>query len=273
MKHFRTLLTLVAIVTASLYAYCEPLVLEPPFKEGQTLKYLITTDVILSSEEAGSKEASISTELQIDVVKTNDNGTVMNTRFNKSKVESDEATDLQKLAGTLNDMDMTVTVHVNPIGRPDSILNINEIRELCRGAIMKHLNPEMFSDTTFNYEALIELSLQKICSPKRLLSETFESSNLLTFYGYDLNSGIFPSSEIVGYKLAALDPELKTLLMATKQNNDIVEVTLSGNGDKGIKVKGSWTFANNLLQHGSKKITWDMDGTSMVIDITAKLCK
>ena len=55
MKHFRTLLTLVAIVTASLYAYCEPLVLEPPFKEGQTLKYLITTDVILSSEEAGSK--------------------------------------------------------------------------------------------------------------------------------------------------------------------------------------------------------------------------
>ena len=77
MKHFRTLLTLVAIVTASLYAYCEPLVLEPPFKEGQTLKYLITTDVILSSEEAGSKEASISTELQIDVVKTNDNGTVM----------------------------------------------------------------------------------------------------------------------------------------------------------------------------------------------------
>lgn len=73
------------------------------------------------------------------------------------------------------------------------------------------------------------------------------------FYGYDLNSGIFPSSEIVGYKLAALDPELKTLLMATKQNNDIVEVTLSGNGDMGIKAKGSWTFANNLLQHGSKK--------------------
>ena len=138
---------------------------------------------------------------------------------------------------------------------------------------MKHLNPEMFSDTTFNYEALIELSLQKICSPKRLLSETFESSNLLTFYGHDLNSGIFPSGEIVGHKLAALDPELKTLLMATKQNNDIVEVTLSGNGDMGIKVKGSWTFANNLLQHGSKKITWDMDGTSMVIDITAKLCK
>ena len=77
----------------------------------------------------------------------------------------------------------------------------------------------------------------------------------------------------MGHKLAALDPELKTLLMATKQNNDIVEVTLSGNGDQGIKVKGSWTFANNLLQHGSKKITWDMDGTSMVIDITAKLCK
>lgn len=266
----------------------------PKFAVGDTLRYRTTAQVILHH---GNDSLVSLTKLwpQLIVESRNDNGFIINTTnsleaFEITCTDPESEGLLPDKTDELNDFVASVELRIqlDSVGRPDSILNIDEVKDAMLEAYIKMFKKEQGIDIENSDEweidtkPLLVIAVDKICTPKHLIEQQFGNLPYFNFLGIPLKSGKIPASMVLTDELQMMLPGIEELKMDVKQLVNTTELNLSEEDGfyviriKGKKrkteVEGELLYAGGILNHGylSVKQVSDADKliTNFIIDAT-----
>lgn len=254
------------MLMACLVCGAKEITIRPQFAVGDTLKYRTTAKVIMYH---GSDSLVSVTKLlpTIFVEAKNNKGFVLRTT-NKLEAFEIECTDpksngqLPDRTEELNDFvaSRILQIQLNADCRPDTILNMEEVKESVMNAYKRMLERELGTEIDANENPFLTSAVSEICNQKHLIEEQFGNVPYFNFIGIPLKSGKIPTSMVLTNKLQATCHGLNDLKMIVAQlGGDMENSTDATDGFYSIKVygkkgktevDGNFLFANGILEHG-----------------------
>jgi len=161
--------------------------------------------------------------------------------------------------------------------RPDSILNMDEVKDAMLNAFVKMFAKEQGIDVENSAEwrmdtkNLMTAAINMICTPRHLIEEQFGNIPYFSFIGIPLESGKIPASMVLTDELQAMCPGLTDLEMEIIQLVNTIELNLAEeDGFYVIRLRGKegksemeseLLYAGGILNHGflSVKIQSDTE--------------
>ena len=161
--------------------------------------------------------------------------------------------------------------------RPDSILNMDEVKDAMLNAFVKMFAKEQGIDVENSAEwrmdtkNLMTAAINMICTPRHLIEEQFGNIPYFNFIGIPLESGKIPASMVLTDELQAMCPGLTDLEMEIRQLVNTIELNLAEeDGFYVIRLRGKegksemeseLLYAGGILNHGflSVKIQSDTE--------------
>lgn len=255
---------------ACLVCGAKEITIRPQFAVGDTLKYRTTAKVIMYH---GSDSLVSVTKLlpTIFIEAKNNKGFVLRTT-NKLEAFEIECTDpksngqLPDRTEELNDFVASRILQIQLDGncQPDTILNMEEVKESVLNAYVKMLERELGTEIDVNEAPFVIGAVSDICNQKHLIEEQFGNIPYFNFIGIPLKSGKIPSSMVLTDKLQAMCPGLMDLNIDVAQGVGDMECSIDEtdgfysikvNGKKGkAEIVGSFLFADGILEHGVLKV-------------------
>lgn len=258
----------------------------PKFAVGDTLRYRTTAQVILHH----GKDSLVSlTKLlpQLIVESRNDNGFIISTTnsleaFEITCTDPESEGLLPDKTDELNDFVASVELRIqlDSVGRPDSILNIDEVKETMLEAYIKMFKKEQGIDIENSNEWVVDTkpllvsAVDKICTPKHLIEQQFGNLPYFNFLGIPLKSGKIPASMVLTDELQMMLPGIEELKMDVKQLVNTTELNLSEEDGfyviriKGKKrkteVEGELLYAGGILNHGYVSVKQESDTEKLI---------
>lgn len=258
----------------------------PKFAVGDTLRYRTTAQVILHH---GNDSLVSLTKLwpQLIVESRNDNGFIINTTnsleaFEITCTDPESEGLLPDKTDELNDFVASVELRIqlDSVGRPDSILNIDEVKDAMLEAYIKMFKKEQGIDIENSDEweidtkPLLVIAVDKICTPKHLIEQQFGNLPYFNFLGIPLKSGKIPTSMVLTDELQMMLPGIEELKMDVKQLVNTTELNLSEEDGfyviriKGKKrkteVEGELLYAGGILNHGYVSVKQESDTEKLI---------
>lgn len=258
----------------------------PKFAVGDTLRYRTTAQVILHH---GNDSLVSLTKLlpQLIVESRNDNGFIISTTnsleaFEITCTDPESEGQLPDKTEELNDFvaSTELRIQLDSVGRPDSILNIDEVKETMLEAYIKMFKKEQGIDIENSDEweidtkPLLVIAVDKICTPKHLIEQQFGNLPYFNFLGIPLKSGKIPASMVLTDELQMMLPGIEELKMDVKQLVNTTELNLSEEDGfyviriKGKKrkteVEGELLYAGGILNHGYVSVKQESDTEKLI---------
>lgn len=240
--------------------------ISPQFTVGDTLKYRATTKVIMyhGSDTLVSVTKLIPTIL---VEAKNDKGFVLRTT-NKLETFEVECTD-SELEGQLPDRteelnefvaSRILQIQLDADCRPDTILNMEEVKESVLKSYVKILERELNTEIDVNEAPFVIGAVSNICNQNHLIEEQFGNIPYFNFIGIPLKSGKIPTSMVLTDKLQVTCHELKDLNMdvaqfdsdeeqGTEEFEGLYHIKTDGNKGK-TEVHGDFLYRSGILING-----------------------
>lgn len=272
----KRLVTYICVLMTCIICGAKEITIRPQFAVGDTLKYRTTAKVIMYH---GSDSLVSVTKLlpTIFVEAKNNKGFVLRTN-NKLEAFEIECTapeskgQLPDWTEELNDFvaSRILQIQLDADCRPDTILNMEEVKESVLNAYVKLLERELGSEIDVNKaDPFIIGAVSDICNQKHLIEEQFGNIPYFNFIGIPLKSGKIPSSMVLTYKLQATCPGLNDLKMDVAQSGGDMECikneadgfySIKVNGKKGkAEVIGEFIFAGGILEYGRLCVNTETD--------------
>lgn len=258
----------------------------PKFAVGDTLRYRTTAQVILHH---GNDSLVSLTKLlpQLIVESRNDNGFIISTTnslaaFDITCTDPESEGLLPDKTDELNDFVASVELRIqlDTVGRPDSILNIDEVKETILEAYIKMFKKEQGIDIENSDEWVVDtkpllvIAVDKICTPKHLIEQQFGNLPYFNFLGIPLKSGKIPASMVLTDELQMMLPGIEELKMDVKQLVNTTELNLSEEDGfyviriKGKKrkteVEGELLYDGGILNHGYVSVKQESDTEKLI---------
>lgn len=265
-KSMKRFITYICVLMACLVCGAKEITIRPEFAVGDTLKYRTTAKVIMYH---GSDSLVSVTKLlpTIFVEAKNNKGFVLRTT-NKLEAFEIECTDpksngqLPDRTEELNDFvaSRILQIQLNADCRPDTILNMEEVKESVLNACVKMLERELGTEIDVNEAPFIIGAVSDICNQKHLIEEQFGNIPYFNFIGMPLKSGKIPTSMVLTDKLQATCHGLNDLKMDVAQFDSDKErgteefeglYHIKTNGKKGnTEVLGDFLYKSGILING-----------------------
>lgn len=285
---------IICLFAVGLLCMAKEITIIPKFAVGDTLRYRTTAQVILHH---GNDSLVSLTKLlpQLIVESRNDNGFIISTTnsleaFEITCTEPEAEGMLPDKTDELNDFVASVELRIqlDAVGRPDSILNIDEVKETMLEAYIKMFKKEQGIDIENSNEWVVDTkpllvsAVDMICAPKHLIEQQFGNLPYFNFLGIPLKPGKIPASMILTDELQAMLPAIEDLKMDVRQLVNTTELNLSEEDGffvirvKGKKrkteVDGELLYAGGILNHGYLSVKQESDAekliTNFIIDAT-----
>ena len=265
-KPMKRFVTYICVLMACLVCCAKEITISPQFSVGDTLKYRTTAKVIMYH---GSDSLVTVTKLlpTIFVEAKNNKGFLLRT-INKLEAFEIECTDpeskglLPDRTEELNDFvaSRILQIQLDTDCRPDTILNMEEVKESVLNAYVKMLERELGTEIDVNEAPFVIGAVSDICNQKHLIEEQFGNIPYFNFIGIPLKSGKIPASMVLTDKLQTMCHGLKDLKMDVAEGSCDMECsTDETDGFYSIKVKGKkgntevvgqFLFADGIIAHG-----------------------
>ncbi len=258
----------------------------PKFAVGDTLRYRTTAQVILHH---GNDSLVSLTKLlpQLIVESKNDNGFIISTTnsleaFEITCTDPEAEGMLPDKTDELNDFvaSTELRIQLDSVGRPDSILNIDEVKDAMLEAYIKMFKKEQGIDIENSNEWVVDTkpllvsAVDMICAPKHLIEQQFGNLPYFNFLGIPLKPGKIPASMILTDELQAMLPAIEDLKMDVRQLVNTTELNLSEEDGffvirvKGKKrkteVDGELLYAGGILNHGYLSVKQESDAEKLI---------
>ena len=282
----RRLSIIICLFAMGLLCMAKEITIIPKFAVGDTLRYRTTAQVILHH---GNDSLVSLTKLwpQLIVESRNDNGFIINTTnsleaFEITCTDPESEGLLPDKTDELNDFVASVELRIqlDSVGRPDSILNIDEVKDAMLEAYIKMFKKEQGIDIENSDEweidtkPLLVIAVDKICTPKHLIEQQFGNLPYFNFLGIPLKSGKIPASMVLTDELQMMLPGIEELKMDVKQLVNTTELNLSEEDGfyviriKGKKrkteVEGELLYAGGILNHGYVSVKQESDTEKLI---------
>lgn len=264
----------------------------PKFAVGDTLRYRTTAQVIM--HHGNDSLVSVTKLLpQLIVESRNNKGFIIRTTnslesFDITCTDPESEGLLPDKTDELNDFVASVELRIqlDSVGRPDSILNIDEVKDAMLKAYIKMFKKEQGIDIENSNEWVVDtkpllvIAVDKICTPKHLIEQQFGNLPYFNFLGIPLKPGKIPASMVLTDELQMMLPGIEELKMDVKQLVNTAELNLSEEDGfyviriKGKKrkteVEGGLLYAGGILNHGYVSVKQESDTgkliTNFIID-------
>lgn len=258
----------------------------PKFAVGDTLRYRTTAQVILHH---GNDSLVSLTKLlpQLIVESRNGNGFIISTTnsleaFEITCTDPESEGQLPDKTEELNDFvaSTELRIQLDSVGRPDSILNIDEVKDAMLEAYIKMFKKEQGIDIENSNEWVVDtkpllvIAVDKICTPKHLIEQQFGNLPYFNFLGIPLKPGKIPASMVLTDELQMMLPGIEELKMDVKQLVNTTELNLSEEDGfyviriKGKKrkteVEGELLYAGGILNHGYVSVKQESDTEKLI---------
>lgn len=270
----------------------QAITITPRFVVGDTIRYRTTATVRMYHEQ--DSMLSITKMLpEVIVSDSTDVGIVLQM---KNKLESfDMDCSVPESEGMLPDKsdeltdfvaNMALRIQLDAAGRPDTILNMDEVRNQMLRAyinlISKTQGIDVESDAEWNMDTkpLLVAAINTVCTPKHLIAEQFGNVPYFDFMGIPLDSGQIPASMVLTEDLLHMCQGLVNLDMTVRQivNTEQLNIgedaacyviEVAGDNDT-AEANGKWIYFNGILNYGFLSVMIESDierlSTVYVID-------
>lgn len=282
----RRLSTIICLFAMGLLCMAKEITIIPKFAVGDTLKYRTTAQVIMHH----GKDSLVSlTKLlpRLIVESRNDKGFIIRTTnslesFDITCTDPESEGLLPDKTDELNDFVASVKLRIqlDAVGRPDSILNIDEVKETMLEAYIKMfkkeqgINIENSDEWEIDTKPFLVSAVDMICAPKHLIEQQFGNLPYFNLLGIPLKPGKIPASMILTDELQAMLPEIEELKMDVRQLVNTTELNLSKEDGfyvirvKGKKrkteVEGELLYAGGILNHGYLSVKQESDADKLI---------
>ncbi len=264
----------ISLLMACFICGAKEITIIPQFAVGDTLRYRAITNLVMYH---GTDSLVSTTKLQptLIVEDENDNGFVITTS-NRLEDFSIECSDTE--AGeTLKSFDKTdilndfvaaivLRIQLDEDCRPDSILNMDDVRERITEAYINIFakNQEIDESNREEWEKetrpLIDGAVDMICTPDHLIEQQFGNLPYFNFTGIPLKSGRIPASMIITGDLLKMcrgigELDMKTTQFDSNMGNSIsaddgmYSIKISGKKDN-IEIEGLLLYGAGIMNHG-----------------------
>ena len=240
----------------------------PQFAVGDTIRYRATTSLVVYHEN----DSLVSTTKMLPTLivdEKNDKGFVITT-INRLEDFSVECSD-PEAGETLNSFDETdilndfiaaivLRIQLDADCRPDTILNMEEVKKSVLNAYVKMLEREFGTEVDVNEAPVVIGAISDICNQTHLIEQQFGNLPYFNFTGIPLKSGKIPASMIITgdllkmcHGLNELDMDI-TLLESdmesgTQADDGLYSIKISGKKDN-IEIGGLLLYGAGRMNHG-----------------------
>lgn len=240
----------------------------PQFAVGDTIRYRATTSLVVYHEN----DSLVSTTKMLPTLivdEKNDKGFVITT-INRLEDFSVECSD-PEAGETLNSFDETdilndfiaaivLRIQLGADCRPDTILNMEEVKKSVLNAYVKMLEREFGTEIDVNEAPVVIGAISDICNQTHLIEQQFGNLPYFNFTGIPLKSGKIPASIIITgdllkmcHGLNELDMDI-TLLESdmesgTQADDGLYSIKISGKKDN-IEIGGLLLYGAGIMNHG-----------------------
>ena len=240
----------------------------PQFAVGDTIRYRATTSLVVYHEN----DSLVSTTKMLPTLivdEKNDKGFVITT-INRLEDFSVECSD-PEAGETLNSFDETdilndfiativLRIQLDADCRPDTILNMEEVKKSVLNAYVKMLEREFGTEVDVNEAPVVIGAISDICNQTHLIEQQFGYLPYFNFTGIPLKSGKIPASMIITgdllkmcHGLNELDMDI-TLLESdmeagTQADDGLYSIKISGKKDN-IEIEGLLLYGAGIMNHG-----------------------
>ena len=269
----------------------------PQFTVGDTIGYRATTSLVLYH----GKDSLVSTAKLLPTLivnEKNDKGFVIttNNRLEDFSIECSEPEAVETLksfdkSDMLNDFVAAIVLKIQ-LGadcRPDSILNMNAVRERITEAVINMFLKQQKVDESNRAEwendtrPLLVGAVDMICTPAHLIEQQFGNLPYFNLTGIPLKSGKIPTSMIVTgdilnmcHGLKELDMEITPLdsnmESGISANDGMYSIRISGKKDK-LEVEGLLLYSGGIMTHGILTVKMDSDSERLVTTYALDIIK
>lgn len=251
---------------ACLVCGAKDITIRPQFTVGDTLKYRATAKVIMYH----GKDSLVSVTKLLPTIlieAKNDKGFVLRTA-NKLETFEIECTDpasegqLPDRTEELNEFvaSRILQIQLDADCRPDTILNMEEVKESVMNAYKRMLERELGTEIDANENPFLTSAVSEICNQKHLIEEQFGNVPYFNFIGIPLKSGKIPTSMVLTDKLQATCHGLKDLKIevvpfdsdeeqGTEEFEGLYHIKTDGKKGK-TEVHGDFLYRAGILTDG-----------------------
>lgn len=282
----RRLSIIISLFAVGLLCMAKEITIIPKFAVGDTLRYRTTAQVIL--HHGNDSLVSVTKLLpQLIVESRNTKGFVIRTTnslesFDITCTDPESEGQLPDKTEELNDFvaSTELRIQLDSVGRPDSILNIDEVKDAMLEAYIKMFKKEQGIDIENSNEWVVDTkpllvsAVDMICAPKHLIEQQFGNLPYFNFLGIPLKPGKIPASMILTDELQAMLPAIEDLKMDVRQLVNTTELNLSEEDGffvirvKGKKrkteVDGELLYAGGILNHGYLSVKQESDAEKLI---------
>ena len=269
----------------------------PQFTVGDTIGYRATTSLVIYH----GKDSLVSTAKLLPTLivnEKNDRGFVITTdnRLEDFSIECSDPEAVETLksfdkSDMLNDFVAAIVLKIQ-LGadcRPDSILNMNAVRERITEAVINMFLKQQKVDESNRAEwendtrPLLVGAVDMICTPAHLIEQQFGNLPYFNLTGIPLKSGKIPTSMIVTgdilnmcHGLKELDMEITPLdsnmESGISANDGMYSIRISGKKDK-LEVEGLLLYSGGIMTHGILTVKMDSDIERLVTTYALDIIK
>lgn len=284
----RTIALYICLLTTCFICGAKEITIIPQFALGDTLRYRATALVTLYHKN----DSLVSTTKllpKLMVEGKNDKGFVVKTT-NKLETFSLECSDpeakrelmLPDKTDLLNDFVAAIVlkIQLGPDGRPDSVLNMDEVKEKILDAYIRMFKKEQGIDVENNAEwetetmPLLTGAVNMICTPEHLLEGQFGNIPYFNFIGIPLKSGKIPASMVLTGDLQKMCSGVNELDMEINQTDDDIEhsvapedglysIRISGKSDY-VEIEGLLLYSDGILSHGILSVKMQSESEKLI---------
>lgn len=293
----RTIALYVCLLMTCFMCGAREITIMPQFTVGDTIGYRATTSlVIYHGEDSLVSTAKLLPTLIVN--EKNDRGFVITTdnRLEDFSVECSDPEAGETLksfdkSDMLNDFVASIVLKIQ-LGadcRPDSILNMNAVRERITEAVINMFLKQHGVDESNRAEwendtrPLLVGAVDMICTPAHLIGQQFGNLPYFNLTGIPLKSGKIPTSMIVTgdilnmcHGLKELDMEITPLdsnmESGISANDGMYSIRISGKKDK-LDVEGLLLYSGGIMAHGILTVKMDSDSERLVTTYAIDIIK
>ena len=293
----RTIALYVCLLMICFMCGAKEITIMPQFTVGDTIGYRATTSLVMYH----GQDSLVSTTKLLPTLVVNektDKGFVITTdnRLENFSVECSDPEAGETLksfdkSDILNDFVASIVLKIQ-LGvdcRPDSILNMNAVRERITEAVINMFLKQQEVDESNRAEwendtrPLLVGAVDMICTPAHLIEQQFGNLPYFNLTGIPLKSGKIPTSMIVTGDLLNMCHGLKELDMeitpldsnmesGISSNNGMYSIRISGKKDE-LDVKGLLLYSGGIMVHGILTVKMESDTERMVTTYAIDIIK
>lgn len=293
----RTIALYVCLLMTFFMCGAREITIMPQFTVGDTIGYRATTSLVMYH----GKDSLVSTTKLLPTLivnEKNDRGFVITTdnRLEDFSVECSDPEAGETLksfdkSDMLNDFVAAIVLKIQ-LGvdcRPDSILNMNAVRERITEAVINMFLKQQKVDESNRAESendtrpLLVGAVDMICTPAHLIEQQFGNLPYFNLTGIPLKSGKIPTSMIVTgdilnmcHGLKELDMEITPLdsnmESGISANDGMYSIRISGKKDK-LEVEGLLLYSGGIMTHGILTVKMDSDSERLVTTYALDIIK